>query len=89
MTSWIEFFALMTDDISRLDEWWFKTILSDMNILYRHIRPKKGEIPNTRNTDDFEEKKSGTDWVLPKIIGLGRVSSTLGTESGNFQVYWV
>ena len=25
---------------------------------------------------DDSEKKSGTDWVLPKIIGSGRVSGT-------------
>ena len=30
----------------------------------------KPEIP------DDSEKKSGTDWVLPKIIGSGRVSGT-------------
>ena len=28
---------------------------------------------------DDSEKKSGTDWVLPKIIGSGRVSGTRQT----------
>ena len=56
-----------------------------MNILnsYRHIRPKKGlsnkkkkvKYPIPEIPDD-SEKKSGTDWVLPKIIGSGRVSGT-------------
>ena len=54
-----------------------KTILTDMNILnsYRHIRPKKVKYPIPEIPDDFG-KKSGTDWVLPKIIGSGRVSGT-------------
>ena len=54
-----------------------KTILTDMNILnsYRHIRPKKVKYPIPEIPDD-SGKKSGTDWVLPKIIGSGRVSGT-------------
>ena len=54
-----------------------KTILTDMNILnsYRHIRPKKVKYPLPEIPDD-SGKKSGTDWVLPKIIGSGRVSGT-------------
>ena len=41
---------------------------------------------------DDSGKKSGTDWVLPKIIGSGRVSGTRqallagGTGGGNFSV---
>ena len=64
-----------------------KTILTDMNILnsYRHIRPKKVKYPIPEIPDD-SGKKSGTDWVLPKIIGSGRVSGTrqalLQTDSG-------
>ena len=48
-----------------------------MNILnsYRHIRPKKVKYPIPEIPDD-SGKKSGTDWVLPKIIGSGRVSGT-------------
>ena len=43
-----------------------------MNILnsYRHIRPKKVKYPIPEIPDD-SGKKSGTDWVLPKIIGSG------------------
>ena len=54
-----------------------KTILTDMNILnsYRHIRPKKVKYPIPEIPDD-SGKKSGMDWVLPKIIGSGRVSGT-------------
>ena len=54
-----------------------KTILTDMNILnsYRHIRPKKVKYPIPEIPDD-SGKKSGTDWVLPKIIGSGRLSGT-------------
>jgi hypothetical protein len=54
-----------------------KTILTNMNILnsYRHIRPKKVKYPIPEIPDD-SGKKSGTDWVLPKIIGSGRVSGT-------------
>ena len=56
---------------------WVKTILTNMNIQksYRHIRPKKVKYPIPEIPDD-SEKKSGTDWVLPKIIGSGRVSGT-------------
>ena len=48
-----------------------------MNILnsYRHIRPKKVKYPIPEIPDD-SGKKSGTDWVLAKIIGSGRVSGT-------------
>ena len=48
-----------------------------MNILksYRHIRPKKVKYPIPEIPDD-SEKKSGMDWVLKKISGLGRVSGT-------------
>ena len=48
-----------------------------MNILksYRLIRTKKVKYPIPEIPDD-SEKKSGTDWVLPKIIGSGRVSGT-------------
>ena len=51
---------------------WIKSILTDMNILnsYRHIRPKKVKYPIPEIPDD-SGKKSGTDWVLPKIIGSG------------------
>ena len=56
---------------------WVKTILTNMNILksYRLIRTKKVKYPIPEIPDD-SEKKSGTDWVLPKIIGSGRVSGT-------------
>ena len=72
-----------------------KTILTDMNILnsYRHIRPKKVKYPIPEIPDD-SGKKSGTDWVLPKIIGSGRVSGTrqaLRTGVGQMiplRVYW-
>ena len=59
-----------------------KTILTDMNILnsYRHIRPKKVKYPIPEIPDD-SGKKSGTDWVLPKIIGSGRVSGTRQARS--------
>ena len=55
-----------------------------MNILksYRLIRPKKVKYPIPEIPDD-SEKKSGTDWVLPKIIGsgIGYPSDTaLGSE---------
>ena len=48
-----------------------------MNILksYRLIRPKKVKYPIPEIPDD-SEKKSGTDWVLPKNFGSGRVSGT-------------
>ena len=39
------------------------------------IRPKKVKYPIPEIPDD-SEKKSGTDWILPKIIGSGRVSGT-------------
>ena len=56
---------------------WVKTILTNMNVQksYRHIWPKKVKYPIPKIPDD-SEKKSGTDWVLPKIIGSGRVSGT-------------
>ena len=56
---------------------WVKTILTNMNILksYRHIRPKKVKYLIPEIPDDCE-KKLGTDCVVPKIIGSGRVSST-------------
>ena len=62
-----------------------KTILTDMNILnsYRHIRPKKVKYPIPEIPDD-SGKKSGTDWVLPKIIGSGRVSGTRQTLDEGF-----
>ena len=60
---------------------WFKTISTDMNIPVtvtvtgtsgqKKVKYTIPEIPN-----DSEEKKSGTDWVLPKIIGSGWVSGT-------------
>ena len=48
-----------------------------MNILksYRLIRTKKVKYPIPEIPDD-SEKKSGTDWVLPKNFGSGRVSGT-------------
>ena len=51
---------------------WVKTILTNMNVQksYRHIWPKKVKYPIPEIPDD-SEKKSGTDWVLPKIIGSG------------------
>ena len=52
-------------------ELWVKTILYS----YRHIRPKKVKYPIPEIPDD-SENKSGMDWVLPKIIGSGRVSGT-------------
>ena len=60
-----------------------KTILTDMNILnsYRHIRPKKVKYPIPEIPDD-SGKKSGTDWVLPKIIGSG-----IGYPSGTAYDY--
>ena len=59
---------------------WVKTILTKMNIQksYRHIRPKKVKYPIPEIPDD-SEKKSGTDWVLPKNFGSGRVSGTRQT----------
>ena len=61
---------------------WVKTILTNMNVQksYRHIWPKKVKYPIPEIPDD-SEKKSGTDWVLPKIIGSGRVSG-IGYPSG-------
>ena len=59
-----------------LDEWWFKTILSDMNTLYRHIRPKKRWNTRYPKYPMILRKKSGADWVLPKIIGSDRVVGT-------------
>ena len=50
---------------------WVKTILYS----YTHIRPKKVKYPIPEIPDD-SENKSGMDWVLPKIIGSGRVSGT-------------
>ena len=50
---------------------WVKTILYS----YRHIWPKKVKYPIPEIPDD-SENKSGMDWVLPKIIGSGRVSGT-------------
>ena len=78
MTSWIEFFAVMmmtSPDLTNVV--WVKTILTNMNVQksYRHIWPKKVKYPIPEIPDD-SEKKSGTDWVLPKIIGSGRVSGT-------------
>ena len=51
---------------------WVKTILTNMNVQksYRHIWPKKVKYLIPEIPDDTE-KKSGTDWVLPKIIGSG------------------
>ena len=72
---------LCSDDCWLVQTWQMlcglKTILTDMNILnsYRHIRPKKVKYPIPEIPDD-SGKKSGTDWVLPKIIGSGRVSGT-------------
>ena len=56
---------------------WVKSILTNMNIQksYRHIRPKKLKYPIPEIPDD-SEKESGTDWVLPKNFGSGRVSGT-------------
>ena len=66
---------------------WVKTILTNMNIQksYRHIRPKKVKYPIPEIPDD-SEKKSGTDWVLPKIIGSGWVSGTRQTLPINLDV---
>ena len=49
---------------------WIKTILTNMIIpkSNRHIRPKKVKYPIPEIPDD-SGKKSGTDWVLPKMIG--------------------
>jgi len=72
---------LCSDDCWLVQTWQMlcglKTILTDMNILnsYRHIRPKKVKYPIPEKPDD-SGKKSGMDWVLPKIIGSGRVSGT-------------
>ena len=64
---------------------WVKTILYS----YRHIRPKKVKYPIPEIPDD-SENKSGMDWVLPKIIGSGRVSGTrqalLGGSPAQFQL---
>ena len=51
--------------------------MTNMNIIksYRHIWPKKVKYPITEIPDD-SGKKSGTDWVLAKIIGSGWVSGT-------------
>ena len=71
-----------------------KTILTDMNILnsYRHIRPKKLKYPIPQIPDD-SGKKSGTDWVLPKIIGSGRVSGTrqalIPSSCLQFPYFWI
>ena len=59
---------------------WFK------NNIDRHEYPKqlqahpakKVKYPIPEIPDD-SGKKSGTDWVLPKIIGSGRVSGTRQT----------
>ena len=70
-------------------QWWLLTCPDLTNVVWfknnidRHEYPKqlqahpakKSEIPDTRNTRWFW-KKSGTDWVLPKIIGSDRVSGT-------------
>ena len=68
MTSGIEFFAVMTSP-NLTNVVWVKTIL------YSYIRPKKVKYPIPEIPDD-SENKSGMDWVLPKIIGSGRVSGT-------------
>ena len=71
---------------------WVKTILTNMNVQksYRHIWPKKVKYPIPEIPDD-SEKKSGTDWVLPKIIGSGRVSGTrqalVGTRASPFLIF--
>ena len=67
MTSWIEFFAVMTDDISRLDKWWFKTILSDMNILYRHIWTKTS-LQAKRHSCSYSLLESGPLTLLPQHV---------------------
>ena len=56
---------------------WVKTILTNMNV-QKSYRPRKVKYPIPEIPDD-SEKKSGTDWVLPKIIGSGRVSGTRQT----------
>ena len=62
-----------------------------MNILksYRLIRTKKVKYPIPEIPDD-SEKKSGTDWVLPKNFGSGRVSGTRQTlvRSRNILTYF-
>ena len=57
---------------------WFKLKLADMCILQAHRIVTKIiflEYPIPEIPDD-SKKKSGTDRVLPKIIGSGRVSGT-------------
>ena len=62
---------------------WFKTIT-----VTGTSGQKKEKYPIPEIPDD-SENKSGTDWVLPKIIGSGRVSGTrqtLGFLSSQFLV---
>ena len=68
---------------------WVKTILTNMNILksYRLIRTKKVKYPIPEIPDD-SENKSGMDWVLPKIIGSGRVSGSTLLHYISFEI-WV
>ena len=51
---------------------WFK------NNIDRHEYPKQLQAHSAKKSEipDDSGKKSGTDWVLPKIIGSGRVSGT-------------
>ena len=70
-------------------QWWLLTCPDLTNVVWfknnidRHEYPKqlqahpakKVKYPIPEIPDD-SGKKSGTDWVLPKIIGSGRVSGT-------------
>ena len=72
---------------------WFK------NNIDRHEYPKqlqahpakKVKYPIPEIPDD-SGKKSGTDWVLPKIIGSGRVSGTrqalLSAKDPKIRIPW-
>jgi hypothetical protein len=79
---------LCSDDCWLVQTWQmlcgFKTILTDMNILnsYRYLQPKKGEIPNTRNTRWFW-KKIGYGLGIAKNNWVG---SGIGYPSGTVHI---
>ena len=65
-------------------QWWLLTCPDLTNVVWfknnidRHEYPKQLQAHPAKKSEmpDDAGKKSGTDWVLPKIIGSGRVSGT-------------
>ena len=83
---------LCSDDCWLVQTWQMlcglKTILTDMNILnsYRHIRPKKGKIPDTQNTRWFWKK---IGYSCPSLVWSNTEKLISRPFLGENQFWWV